>query len=122
MADPEVRFIASSEGHPNMDRLLAIIKTQFPIMGQAAVYTTLALLKVMDQVLGINLRDVSHHNGNRPTHHPHLIRIKSNEIMDGDLGLDPSTIRKLEKVSEYQIIRPEITFYGLCHDCIQSSQ
>lgn len=112
-----VRLIASSEGHPSATQLFAKIKSRFPTMSQATVYKTLALLKEMGQVLEIDLRDDSHYDGNRPQPHPHLICMKCNKIVDGELSLDQSSIRKMEKVSGYTILRPQISFYGLCPDC-----
>lgn len=116
-----VRLIAASDGHPSAAQLYARIRSQFPTMSQATVYKTLALLKDMHQVLEIDLRDDSHYDGNRPDPHPHLICMKCNKIVDGDLDLNRSTIRRLEKTSGYQIVRPQITFYGLCSRCKQSS-
>jgi Fur family peroxide stress response transcriptional regulator len=116
-----VRLIAASEGHPSATQLYAKIKTQFPTMSHATVYKTLALLKDMNQVLEIDLRDDSHYDGNRPDPHPHLICMKCNKIVDGDLDLDPSSLRKLERISGFQILRSQITFYGLCPDCKKKS-
>ena len=112
-----VRLIASSEGHPSAAQLYVKIKTKFPTMSHATVYKTLALLREMNQVLEIDLRDDSRYDGNRPAPHPHLICIQCNKIVDGDLDLDPSSIKKLEKASGFQIVRPQIVFYGLCPDC-----
>jgi len=112
-----IRLIAASEGHPSAAQLFTKIKKRFPTMSHATVYKTLALLKEMNQVLEIDLRDDSHYDGNRPDPHPHLICMRCNEIVDGDLELDPGSIRKLEETSGYQIVRPQITFYGLCPDC-----
>jgi len=112
-----VRLIASSEGHPSASQLYAKIRRQFPTMSQATVYKTLTLLKEMNQVVEIDLRDDSRYDGNRPDPHPHLICMKCNKIVDGDLELDLSSIRKLEKTSGYQIVRPQIAFYGLCPKC-----
>ena len=112
-----VRLIAASDGHPSASQLYAKIQTQFPTMSQATVYKTLALLKEMNQVLEIDLRDDSRYDGNRLDPHPHLICMKCNKIVDGDLELDLSSIRKLEKTSGYQIVRPQIAFYGLCPKC-----
>jgi Fur family peroxide stress response transcriptional regulator len=112
-----VRLIAASDGHPSASQLYAKIQTQFPTMSQATVYKTLALLKEMNQVLEIDLRDDSRYDGNRPDPHPHLICMKCNKIVDGDLELDLSYIQKLEKTSGYQIVRPQIAFYGLCPKC-----
>jgi len=112
-----VRLIASSEGHPSAAQLYAKIKTQFPTMSPATVYKTLALLKEMNQVFEIDLRDDSHYDGNRPFPHPHLICLRCNQIVDGNLDIDLSSIKRLEETSGYQIIRPQIVFYGLCPDC-----
>jgi Fur family peroxide stress response transcriptional regulator len=112
-----VRLIASSEEHPSAAQLYAKIKTRFPTMSQATVYKTLALLKEMNQVLEIDLRDDSHYDGNRSDPHPHLICMQCNKIVDGNLELEASSIRRLENNSGFQIIRPQIAFYGLCPDC-----
>jgi Fur family peroxide stress response transcriptional regulator len=114
-----VRLIATSEDHPSAAQLYNQIKTQFPTMSQATVYKTLNLLKDMGQVLEIDLRDDSHYDGNRPLPHPHLICTRCNKIVDGDLDIDISSIKRLEKSSGYLIVRPQITFYGLCPDCKQ---
>jgi len=112
-----VRLIASSEGHPSAAQLYAKIKTQFPTMSPATVYKTLAMLKEMNQVFEIDLRDDSHYDGNRPIPHPHLICMQCNKIIDGEISLDQESLRSLEQVSGYKILRPQITLYGLCPDC-----
>lgn len=116
-----VRLIATSDGHPSAAQLYAKILTHFPTMSQATVYKTLALLKEIGQVLEIDLRDDSHYDGNRLHPHPHLICMQCNKIVDGDLELDPSSIKKLEANSGYQIVRQQLSFYGLCPDCRNSA-
>jgi Fur family peroxide stress response transcriptional regulator len=112
-----VRLIASSEGHPSAAQLYAKIKTQFPTMSPATVYKTLAMLKEMNQVLEINLREDSHYDGNRPQPHPHLICNKCNKIIDAEVSLDQESLRMLEQTTGYKILRPQISLYGLCPDC-----
>jgi len=112
-----VRLIAISEGHPSASQLYTKIKRQFPTMSRATVYKTLTLLKEMNQVLEIDLRDDSHYDGNRPQPHPHLICIKCNKIIDAEVSLDQEALRRLEHTSGYQILRPQIYLYGLCQDC-----
>lgn len=116
-----VRLIAVSEGHPSASQLYTKIKSQFPTMSHATVYKTLNLLKEMNQVLEIDLRDDSHYDGNRPDPHPHLICVKCNQIIDGELSLDQESLRKLERESGYRILRPQIYLYGLCPDCKEAN-
>jgi Fur family peroxide stress response transcriptional regulator len=112
-----VRLIAVSEGHPSASQLYTKIKRQFPTMSHATVYKTLSMLKEMDQVLEIDLRDDSHYDGNRPQPHPHLICVNCNKIIDGEVSLDQESLMKLEQESGYKILRPQISLYGLCPDC-----
>jgi Fur family peroxide stress response transcriptional regulator len=112
-----VRLIAASEGHPSAGQLYAQIKRRFPTMSHATVYKTLALLKEINQVLEIDLREDSHYDGNRPQPHPHLICMRCNKIADGELSLDQESLRSLEQATGYQILRPQISLYGLCPDC-----
>ena len=86
-------------------------------MSFATVYKTLTLLKELNQVLEIDLRDDSHYDGNRPQPHPHLICIKCNKIIDAEVSLDQEELRRLEHTSGYKILRPQIYLYGLCQDC-----
>jgi len=112
-----VRLIASSEGHPSASEFHARIKRQFPTISHATVYKTLALLKEMDQVLEIDLRDDSRYDGNRPQPHPHLICNRCGKIIDGELDLEPAVLKELERSSGYKILRSQISFYGLCPNC-----
>jgi Fur family transcriptional regulator, peroxide stress response regulator len=112
-----VRLIAVSEGHPSANQFYEKIKEKFPTMSRATVYKTLALLKEMNQVFEIDLREDSHYDGNRPEPHPHLICMKCNQIVDGELSIDEEIIKKLEQKSGYTILRPQISFYGLCEEC-----
>jgi len=112
-----VRLIAVSEGHPSASQLYTKINHQFPTISHATVYKTLTLLKEMNQVLEIDLRNDSHYDGNRPQPHPHLICVKCNKIIDGDVSLDQESLRSLEQASGYKILRQQISLYGLCPDC-----
>ncbi len=114
-----VRLLAVSKGHPSASQLYTTIKRRFPTISHATVYKTLALLKEMDQVLEIDLRNDSHYDGNRPQPHPHLICIQCNKIIDAEVSLDQESLRRLEQASGYKILRPQISLYGLCRDCKQ---
>jgi Fur family peroxide stress response transcriptional regulator len=112
-----IRLIATDEGHPSANDLYFQIKQKFPTMSQATVYNTLTLLKELNQVVEINLHDDSHYDGFHPEPHPHIICINCNRIVDGEYSIDLDSISMLEKSSGFSIIKPQITFYGLCPDC-----
>ncbi len=112
-----VRLIATSEGHPSATQLFAAIHARFPTISQATVYKTLALLKEMNQVFEIDLREDSHYDGNRPGPHPHLICMRCKKIVDGDFDIDSTSIHEMEQMTGFQIVQPQIAFYGICPDC-----
>ena len=114
-----VRLIAASDGHPSALQLHARIRSRFPTMSQATVCKTLALLKDMEQVLEIGLRDDSRYDGHRPSPHSHLVCTNCNKIVDGELDLAQPSIRRLEQASGFQGLRPQIVLYGLCPTCKQ---
>ncbi len=112
-----VRIIAVSEGHPSASQLYAQIKNLFPTTSLATVYKTLTLLKELDQVYEVDLHDDAHYDGNRPQPHPHLICMKCNRIVDGDVPLDQQSLSRLEKETGFKILRQQISLFGLCADC-----
>ena len=111
-----VRLISASEGHPSASQLYTKIRGRFPTMSLATVYKTLSLLKDINQVLEIGLHDEDHYDGKHPEPHPHLICLKCNKIIDGEVSLDPESLRRLEQETGYKILHPHIALYGLCMD------
>ncbi len=117
-----IRLIAASEGHPSASHLYNQIKVQFPTMSLATVYKTLDLLKELDEVLEIGLRDDSHYDGNKPYPHPHLICIKCKKIMDGELdSAVKNIVQEVERNFGFQILKHQLDFYGICPDCRNES-
>ena len=112
-----IRLIAASQGHPSAAQIYEKIKSRFPTMSQATVYKTLNMLKEMGQVLEIDLHGDSHYDGHRPQPHPHLVCTQCNQIIDGELNLDPLLIMQLEEASGYRITQSQIIFYGVCPNC-----
>ena len=113
-----LKILASSAGHPSVEQVYDQVKVDFPMTSLGTVYKTVTLLKEMGEILELGFGADSHrYDGARPDPHPHLICIKCNKIIDGDLSLDQKSLRSLEQASGYQILRPQISLYGLCPDC-----
>ncbi len=118
-----IRLIAASVGHPSASQLYNQIKVQFPTMSLATVYKTLDLLKEVGEVLEIGLRDDSHYDGNKPYPHPHLICMKCQKIMDGELDVAVGKIvQEVENNFGFRVVKHQLDFYGLCPDCQKKSK
>lgn len=113
------RLLSVSENHPNAAQLYEKLRAQFPTVSLATIYKTLGLLKDEGEILEIDLHDDSRYDGAKPFPHPHLICNRCDAIIDGD---DAQTLNELNKEIEakygFQIIRPQLIFYGICKDCI----
>ena len=117
-----IRMVANSNEHPNATQLFEQIKVQFPTTSLATVYKTLFLLKDMGEILEIGLRDDHHYDANRPYPHPHLICLNCNKILDADLEAPIHTlVNEIEHFFDFQILRHQLIFYGLCPDCQKSN-
>ena len=113
-----LKILASSFNHPSVEQVYDQVKVDFPMTSLGTVYKTVTLLKEMGEILELGFGEDSHrYDGARPYPHPHLICIKCNKIIDGDLSLDQESLRSLEQASGYKILRPQISLYGLCPDC-----
>ena len=113
-----LKILASSFNHPSVEQVYDQVKVDFPMTSLGTVYKTVTLLKEMGEILELGFGEDSHrYDGARPYPHPHLICIKCNKIIDGDLSLDQESLRSLEQASGYKILHPQISLYGLCPDC-----
>jgi Fur family peroxide stress response transcriptional regulator len=117
-----IRLIAASEGHPTVADVFTSVKDQYPTMSLATVYKTIDLLKDLNEVIEINLHDVSHYDGNKPYPHPHIICTNCRKIIDGDMDESISKlVRKVEQNMKFKVQRHELMFYGLCSECQDKS-
>lgn len=113
-----IRLIASSEGHPNAADLFESVKVQHPTMSLATVYKTIDLLKDLNEVVEINLNNVSHYDGNKPDSHPHIICTNCGKIIDGDMDKSMAKlVREVEQNLKFKVQRHQLNFYGLCSEC-----
>ena len=117
-----LKLLVSSPAHPSVEQVYDQVKVDFPMTSLSTVYKTITLLKEMGEILELGFGDGSHrYDGTRPYPHPHLICMNCNRIIDGHLSLDQESLRSLEQASGYKILRPQISLYGLCPDCIEES-
>ena len=128
MNDPQIRFeqlIAKLKERqyritPQRVELIRLIAAS---VGLATVYKTLDLLKEVGEVLEIGLRDDSHYDGNKPYPHPHLICMKCQKIMDGELDAAVGKIvQEVENNFGFRVVKHQLDFYGLCPDCQKKSK
>lgn len=113
-----VGILARSEGHPNVEQIHDLLKSDFPTMSLATVYRNVMLIKSLGEVLELGFPDGSNrYDGNKPYPHPHVICVNCKTIIDPNLGnLKDLTAQVAEKTG-YQILTHRLDFFGICHAC-----
>jgi Fur family peroxide stress response transcriptional regulator len=113
-----LKILASSAGHPSVERIFEQVKENFATTSLATIYKTVLLLKQLNEVLELGFPDGSNrYDGNRPYPHPHIICIRCKRIMDPDLGSIPQLAAEAAQKTGYQIVDHRLDFFGICPKC-----
>jgi Fur family peroxide stress response transcriptional regulator len=113
-----LKAIISNNNHPNVDEIYNHIHADYPMIGRATIYKTIAMLKEMGEIteLFFNNEGARYEvSGGSP--HPHFICNQCNcviDIEDDDLAhISAMTARN----TGYNIMSYRLDFFGLCPDC-----
>jgi len=113
-----LKVLASSDGHPSVEKIYEQVKRRFPTTSLATVYKTVTLLKELDEVLELGFPEGSNrYDGHRPYPHPHLICTKCKKIIDPDLESLEDVTQELVSETGFQITSHRLDFFGICPDC-----
>jgi Fur family peroxide stress response transcriptional regulator len=113
-----LRILASSEGHPSVERIYEQVKVNFATTSLATIYKTVILLKRLNEVLELGFPDGSNrYDGNKPYPHPHIICTRCKRITDPDLGSMTQFVAEAAQKTGYKILDHRLDFFGICPDC-----
>ena len=113
-----LKILATSEGHPSVERIFDQVKKDFPTTSLATVYKTMVLLKELNEVLELGFPDGSNrYDGKKPYPHPHLVCIKCKKIIDPTLENFEEMASELTSETGFRIISHRLDFFGICPDC-----
>ena len=115
-----LKIIARGEGHPSVEQIYELIKTEFPTTSLATIYNTLSLLKDMGVGLELNFDNLgSRYDGIKPYPHPHIICVKCGQIIDSEFMAMAAVSLEMGQKTGYQISHYQLNFFGLCPKCQQ---
>ena len=113
-----LKVLATSDGHPSVERIYETVRAQFPTTSIATIYKTVALLRQENEVLEISFPDGSNrYDGNKPYPHPHLICTRCRKIIDPDLSSLEDMAKEVTRETGFQIHTHRVDFFGLCREC-----
>lgn len=113
-----LKILASSDGHPSVEKIYEQVKRRFPTTSLATVYKTVTLLKELDEVLELGFPEGGNrYDGHKPYPHPHLICTQCKKIIDPDLESLEDVTQELVSETGFRITSHRLDFFGLCPDC-----
>lgn len=113
-----LKILASSDGHPSVERIYEQVKLIFATTSLATIYKTVILLKQLNEVLELGFPGGSNrYDGNKPYPHPHIICIRCKRITDPDLGSMAQLAAEAAQKTGYQIMEYRLDFFGICPKC-----
>jgi Fur family peroxide stress response transcriptional regulator len=120
-----LKLLISTDRHPSVDQIYAIVKKDFPTTSLATVYKTITVLKEIGEVLELTVNgDGCRYDGNKPYSHPHLICSDCKSITD--LEEFPKIINELPdsvaQYSGYHNLQYRLDFIGICPACAGMKQ
>ena len=112
------KILASSSGHPSVEKVYEQVKPIFPTTSLATVYKNVAILKELGEVLELGFgNDKNRYDGNKPHPHPHLICTQCKKILDPDLASLKNAALELTQETGFKIVTHRIDFFGICPEC-----
>ena len=110
-------LLAEDESHPTAEELYKLVISRMPDVSQTTVYNTLRELVELGELSPVeNLSEAGARFDTNTSHHHHLFCMHCHTLVDIERDF-PDVKLTLEETKEYQIVKNQVTFYGICREC-----
>ena len=113
---------AQKEKHLSAEEIFELVKIEFPQIGLATVYRTIAILEKMKLLQRINLDDgcirYQLADPNEKHEHHHLICEFCGLVVDMQEDLLESLEKKVMQKNGFRVNNHRLKLYGLCEKCV----
>lgn len=119
-----VQCLEGNKTHPSADEIYSIIRSQYPTISKATVYSTLQLLRDKGAVkeLSIRKRGEACFDPSTKKHHHFLCR-KCDRIIDINIEPDDeSNIIKAITSQGHKVEEVQFYIYGICSGCLEETE
>jgi Fur family peroxide stress response transcriptional regulator len=113
-----LKIVIGNQEHLSAEEIYARARVDYPMMGLATVYKTIAMLKDMGEIVALNFHNQgSRYDGSGQEPHPHFICNGCHAIIDLDnVPIDDLSVKIAAKTG-YHITDYRLDFFGLCPNC-----
>ena len=110
-------LLAEDESHPTAEELYQLVISRMPDVSQTTVYNTLRELVALGELAPVeNLSEAGARFDTNSSNHHHLFCMHCHTLVDIEQDF-PDVELTLEEAKGYQIVKNQVTFYGICQEC-----
>jgi len=110
-------LLAEDESHPTAEELYQLVISRMPDVSQTTVYNTLCKLVALGELAPVeNLSEAGARFDTNSSNHHHLFCMHCHTLVDIEQDF-PDVELTLEEAKGYQIVKNQVTFYGICQEC-----
>ena len=110
-------LLAEDESHPTAEELYKLVISRMPDVSQTTVYNTLRELVELGELSPVeNLSHAGARFDTNTSPHHHLFCMHCHTLVDIERDF-PDAKLTLEEAKGYQIVKNQVTFYGICQEC-----
>lgn len=112
-----IELLAEDKNHPTAEELYKRVISIMPDVSQTTIYNTLRELVALGELTPVdNLNETGVRFDTNTNNHHHIFCVKCHTLVDIERDF-PDIELAIEEFKGYQIIRNQVTFYGICEDC-----
>jgi len=112
-----LEVLVGDDSHPTVDEIYQRVLPVMPDVSRTTVYNTLHELIALGELVEVQSLSEGGSRYDTDTHqHHHLFCVHCHALIDIDHDFDGLSL-PAEDASGYQILRQQVTFYGICPDC-----
>jgi Fe2+ or Zn2+ uptake regulation protein len=110
-------LLAEDESHPTAEELYKLVISRMPDVSQTTVYNTLRELVELGELYPVeNLSQAGARFDTNTSFHHHLFCMHCHTLVDIEQDF-PDVKLTMEEAKGYQIVKNQVTFYGVCQEC-----
>lgn len=110
-------ILKNTKEHPNAETIYNKLCEKYPSISLATVYKCLDLFENLNLIKAINVTENSFRYDVNTCSHPHIICCKCKKVEDLHEEEVFNLTTQAEEITNYDIKKQELIFYGKCPDC-----
>lgn len=113
-----LKTIIGNKNHLSVEEIYNHIHIDYPMIGRATIYKTIAMLKEMGEITELFFNnDGARYEVSGESPHPHLICTQCNRVIDIEDDTLVLSCEATARKTGYKITSFRLDYFGLCPDC-----